>query len=181
MGLGAWYERVAVWSSWYEHGYRGWGWGWCGCELEVSGNGGLAMLLLVAANMLSDRLTISMARPSIALETRAKESLSQWTVFSLLYVIWSVMSESEMRLSDNGVKEVVVARGGIGIIIISKLLSTALANSAMDCISDVRLLGWDAVSLDPSVVQGIVFVVVSIVIAILVVIGSIKSAIQSMA
>ena len=181
MGLGAWYEQVAVWSSWYERGYRGWGWGRCGCELEVSGNGGPAMLLLVAANILSDRLTISMARPSIALETRAKESLSQWTVFSLLYVIWSVVSESEMRLSDNGVKEVVVAGGGIGIIIISKLLSTALANSAMDCISDVWLLGWDAVSLDRSVVQGVVFAVVGVVVGIIVVVGSIKSAIRSTA
>jgi len=63
MGFVEWQERVTMWSSWYKRGYRGWGWG-------------QGVLLLVASNILSEKLAISMARRSSAIKTWAKESLS---------------------------------------------------------------------------------------------------------
>jgi len=82
------------------------------------------------------------------------------------------MSESETWLLGNVVEEV-VARGDVGIII-AKLLSTALADSALDCVGVVRLQSLEAVSLDRSGVLRVVFEVL-IVVGILVVVGSIKS------
>ena len=96
VGSGGCRNECGLWSL------RCWGWGWYGCKSGL-GVGGSKVLrwLRVAAEIMSDRLSIASARRSIALKTGVNISRSQLVAgSSVWHVVEICISEAGAGLLD---------------------------------------------------------------------------------